>query len=74
MPANEICYMTAAELARRIKSGVLSAKEVMEFHLAQIERVNPKAENAPVQTLSPDPHRDEDTIDRWGHDAPAGVY
>ncbi|MBW2078328.1 MAG: amidase [Deltaproteobacteria bacterium] len=42
MSYSEICFMTANELARRIRAKELSAKEVMEAHLAQVERVNPK--------------------------------
>jgi len=42
MSNTEICFMTANELTRRIRSTELSAKEVMEAHLAQIERINPK--------------------------------
>ena len=42
MSYSEICFMTAIELVRRIRAKELSAKEVMEAHLAQIERVNPK--------------------------------
>jgi amidase len=38
----EICFMTATELAQHIRAKELSAKEVMEAHLAHIERVNPK--------------------------------
>ena len=34
--------MTAVELVDHIGTGTLSAREVMEAHLAQIERVNPK--------------------------------
>ncbi len=34
--------MTATELAQRIRARELSCKEVMDAHLAQIERVNPK--------------------------------
>src|SRR5829696_8891020 len=40
MPASEICFVTATELARRIRAKELSATEVMETHLAQIEQVN----------------------------------
>ncbi|MDI3340262.1 MAG: amidase [Sphaerobacter sp.] len=39
--ADEICFMTARELAARIRRRELSAREVMEAHLAQIARVNP---------------------------------
>jgi amidase len=34
--------MTATELARRVRSKELSAREVLEAHLFQMERVNPK--------------------------------
>jgi amidase len=50
MPNNEICYMDAVEIVKRIASGQLSAKEVMEAHIAQIERINPKV-NAIVTFL-----------------------
>jgi amidase len=50
MPDSEICFMTATELARRIRARELSAREVMEAHLVQIERVNPKV-NAIVTLL-----------------------
>jgi amidase len=39
---SEICYMSAVELAARIRRKQVSAREVMTAHLAQIERVNPK--------------------------------
>lgn len=42
MSNTEICFLTATELARRIRAKELSVREVMEAHLAQIERVNPK--------------------------------
>jgi amidase len=42
MSVSEICFLTATELARRIGTRELSAREVAEAHLAQIERVNPK--------------------------------
>jgi len=50
MGNQEICFLTAIELARRIRAKELSATEVMEAHLAQIERVNPKV-NAIVTFL-----------------------
>lgn len=52
MSHQEICYMTASELSRRIRARDLSSKEVMVAHLAQIERVNPKV-NA-IVTLLPE--------------------
>ena len=39
---SEICFLTATEMARRIRVKDLSAREVLEAHLDQIERVNPK--------------------------------
>ena len=50
MPNQEICFLTATEMARRIQTKELSTFEVMEAHLAQIERVNPKV-NAIVTFL-----------------------
>lgn len=52
MSSPEICFLTATELSRRIHARDLSAKEVMEAHLAQIERVNPRV-NA-IVTLLPE--------------------
>ena len=52
MSMTDICFMTATELARRIRAKELSAREVMEAHLTQIERVNPKV-NA-IVTLLPE--------------------
>jgi amidase len=52
MSDHEICFLTAADLARRIRARDLSAVEVMEAHLAQIEHVNPRV-NA-IVTLLPE--------------------
>ena len=52
MSTTDICFMTATELARRIRAKELSAREVMEAHLTQIERVNLTA-NA-IVTLLPE--------------------
>ena len=52
MSNTEICFLTATELVRRIRAKELSVREVMEAHLAQIERVNPKV-NAIVTHLDP---------------------
>jgi amidase len=38
----DICLLSATELTRRIRDRDLSAREVLEAHVAQIERVNPK--------------------------------
>ena len=42
MSDREICFLTATELSRRIRARELSASEVLEAHLAQIDRLNPK--------------------------------
>lgn len=48
--SDKLCFMTARELAQRIRTRELSATEVMEAHLRQIDRVNP-AVNAVVTYL-----------------------
>jgi amidase len=47
-----ICFMSAVEMARLIRSKKLSAREALAEHLKQIERVNPKV-NA-IVTLVPE--------------------
>jgi amidase len=39
---SELCFSTATELARRIRAREVSVTEVVEAHLAQIARVNPR--------------------------------
>ena len=39
---SELCFLSAVELAARIRQKQVSAREVMTAHLAQIERINPK--------------------------------
>src|SRR5262245_61515888 len=48
---DELCFLTASELAARIRKRQVSAREVMAAHLAQIERVNPKV-NAVVTLVA----------------------
>ncbi|HEX5690364.1 MAG TPA: amidase [Roseiflexaceae bacterium] len=52
MSASELCFLTAVELAQRMRAREISAVEVMQAHLAQIERVNPQV-NA-IVTLLPE--------------------
>jgi amidase len=52
MTTTDLCFLTATELAHRIRAKSVSCREVMEAHLAQIERVNPKV-NA-IVTLLPE--------------------
>ena len=49
---NEICFMRAKDLAAMIREKKISSREVMQAHLKQIARVNPKV-NAMV-TLVPE--------------------
>ena len=51
MTQDDICFMTATDLAARIHNKSLSAREVMQAHLDQIDRVNPKV-NAIVSRIS----------------------
>ncbi len=39
---NEICFLTARELVQKIRAREISAREVMQAHLEQIHRVNPR--------------------------------
>ncbi len=48
---SELCYMSAVELADRIRKKQVSARDVMAAHLAQIERINPKV-NAVVTLVA----------------------
>ena len=48
---NELCFMTARDLALAIRSGQVSAREVTAAHLEQIERVNPQV-NAVVTLVA----------------------
>ena len=52
MSDQEICFLPATELARRMRSKELSAQEVMTAHLNQIARINPQV-NA-IVTLLPE--------------------
>jgi amidase len=52
-PRNEICFMRATDLAAMIREKKLSAHEVMQAHLRQTERVNPKV-NAIVTLVGED--------------------
>ena len=49
---SEICFMPATDMAALIRQKKLSAREVMQAHLRQIERVNPQV-NA-IVTLVPE--------------------
>ncbi|HJV86745.1 MAG TPA: amidase [Noviherbaspirillum sp.] len=38
----DICYLSASDMAGEIRAGRLSAREVMQAHLARIDSINPK--------------------------------
>ena len=42
MHDTSICFLTAAEIAKKIRKGEISAVQTMEAHLVQIERINPQ--------------------------------
>jgi amidase len=46
----DLCFLPATEIAARIRDREISAREVMEAHLAQIDRINPTV-NAIVTKL-----------------------
>jgi len=48
---SDLCFLTATDLAERIRSKELSCRDVMQAHLTQIERVNPTV-NAIVTLLA----------------------
>src|SRR5215470_2769755 len=50
--ADSVCFISAVEMARLIRTRKLSAREALAAHLKQIERVNPKV-NA-IVTLVPE--------------------
>jgi amidase len=49
--ATELCLLPATELARRLRAGQLSAREVLAVHLARIEATNPEV-NAVVTLVA----------------------
>ena len=52
MSEPQLCFLTASDLVQKIKAREISAVEVLQAHLEQIERVNPHV-NA-IVTLLPD--------------------
>lgn len=51
MATEDFCFLTATEIARRVRIRELSCQEVLEAHLRQIERINPQV-NAIVTLLA----------------------
>ena len=53
MPQSDICFMTATDMAQRIRAREVSCREVMQAHLTRIDRINPKV-NAIVSQIPPE--------------------
>jgi amidase len=51
MNVTELCFLTATELQRLLRDREVSARELTEVHLAQIDRVNPRL-NAIITLLA----------------------
>jgi amidase len=51
VPPSDLCFTPAIELATMLRAKKVSAREVMQAHLAQIDRVNPKV-NAVVTLVA----------------------
>jgi Asp-tRNA(Asn)/Glu-tRNA(Gln) amidotransferase A subunit family amidase len=60
---SQLCTLSAAEIACRIRVGEVSAVEVLEAHIARIERINPKL-NAVVVKRYDAAHLEAHEIDR----------
>src|SRR5260221_5314033 len=56
LPGDDLCYLTAREMARLLRAKKLSARELLDAHRARIERLNPKV-NA-IVTLVADQARE----------------
>src|SRR5579863_2634468 len=52
-PSSDLCFLRAVDMAKQIRGKKLSAREVMQAHLKQIQRVNPKV-NAIVTQVPED--------------------
>jgi amidase len=62
--SNELCFMTATEMARRIRERSVSVREVMDAHLEQIARVNPIVNAIPTMIAPEEAQRMADHADR----------
>jgi amidase len=71
--AEELCYLSAVDLAARLRTRDVSARDVMAAHLARIERMNPKV-NAIVTLVADramaDAARADETLARSGPRGP----
>ncbi|MDB4883406.1 MAG: Amidase [Gemmatimonadetes bacterium] len=64
LAGDDICDLTAVDLAAHIRRKQLSARDVMAAHLARIERVNPKI-NAIVTLVADRAMADARKADEW---------
>src|SRR5258708_35691483 len=73
LPGDDLCYLTAREMARLLRAKKLSARELLDAHLARIERLNPKV-NA-IVTLVADLAREraKQADEAMAHNKPLGV-
>lgn len=62
MEMHEICFMRAVDLAEAVGRGEISAREVMEAHLEQIQRLNPQV-NAIVTLVAEEALREAQKAD-----------
>jgi amidase len=62
MAASEICFLTATEMAGRLRAREFSAVELIDGHLAMIERVNPQV-NAIVTLVAEQANKDAHLAD-----------
>ncbi len=62
--ADDLCDLTAADLAARIRRKQVSAREVMAAHLARIDRVNPRI-NAVVTLVADQAMARAKKADEW---------
>ena len=63
MKETELCFLSATELAKRMQNREVSAREVMEAHLKQIEKINPKV-NAIVTFVADQALKQAEEADR----------
>jgi len=60
--STNLCFLSATELAHKLRKKEVSAREVLSAHLAQIERVNPKV-NAIVTLVAEQAFEAADAMD-----------
>ncbi len=69
---NEICFQSARELARRIRTREMSALEVLRAHVDQIERIDPVVNAMVTRTFERAEAEARDLDSRLAHGASVG--